>query len=985
MLHDQSFALKMKFGVVLAVMCTSFSGTIFGVTGENLDNGFGSSINWQAMDETLTQKSDKPKMLIIHKEWCKACKGLKEKFSSSKEIEDLSRDFVMINTDDKRESQKSDYDIDGKYVPRIFFYGKDGKLLEAIFNEKREKHKYFYGKPKDIVASMKAVLKKEKKTVTALHRGFNENINWMSLADGEKESRASGKPMMILIHKSWCSSCKILKPKFAASKEIEVLSKSFVMVNTEDDEEPKDSAYAVDGAYIPRIYFVEPSGRVMDEIWNKGTSFPDTKYYYGEPDHIVRSMKLVLEMEFSSKNRDRGFGDRINWLTFEEGEKESKKSGKPMMIIIHKTWCGSCKNLKPKFAASDEILELSKKFVMVNTEDEEEPKDSKFVVDGAYIPRIFFVEPSGRVMNEVWNEGTAFPHVKYYYGEAEEITRSMKLVIAKQDNSTKLHNGWGKQIKWETLENGLHLFRKRNVPMLLIVHKSWCQACKILKSYFSKSEEIVDLSSKFVMVNVQDDKEKLGEEFDVDGAYVPRLYFFDHRNGEIMEEFYNEDPDYKDDFIYSYGNAKQVIKTMKKVLKKQEFIENDRSKGFGGKIEWTSFNDSVKLATEINKPIMLIFHRSWCQFTRDLKEEFAISQDLAEISKHFVMVNVEDDEIPNDKKFDLDGSYVPKILFLDSQGNVDQEVMNENRRGKKSKYFYQHGIDVVASMKKALEKQPAPSLDRGFGIDYEWMSMEDALKEAAESEKPIFLIIHRSACAACQYMKGVFNKSKELPKYAQDFLMVNLQDEEEPEGDKYDVDGAYYPRVFILDHNGVVQRDLHNMDPEYLQYKFSYSSEITVIRLMNDAMLRFRKVQSSDHGFGENIDWVSYKEGVALSKQSNKPMMLIIHKSWCSACKALKKKVAASTKFAEMSKNFIMVNSEDDEEPDDDELFDIDGTYFPRTFFIDPSGMTMVDIYNAESMYKENKYYYWDAIALIKSMEKVLDKLKMNSAKRDEL
>jgi hypothetical protein len=23
-------------------------------------------------------------------------------------------------------------------------------------------------------------------------------------------------------------------------------------------------------------------------------------------------------------------------------------------------------------------------------------------------------------MNEVWNEGTAFPHVKYYYGEADE-------------------------------------------------------------------------------------------------------------------------------------------------------------------------------------------------------------------------------------------------------------------------------------------------------------------------------------------------------------------------------------------------------------------------------------------------------------------------------------------------------------------------------------------------------------------------------------
>jgi hypothetical protein len=37
---------------------------------------------------------------------------------------------------------------------------------------------------------MKAVLEKEKTTVTPLDRGFNDNIKWMTFDDAEKESGA---------------------------------------------------------------------------------------------------------------------------------------------------------------------------------------------------------------------------------------------------------------------------------------------------------------------------------------------------------------------------------------------------------------------------------------------------------------------------------------------------------------------------------------------------------------------------------------------------------------------------------------------------------------------------------------------------------------------------------------------------------------------------------------------------------------------------
>ena len=152
---------------------------------------------------------------------------------------------------------------------------------------------------------------------------------------------------------------------------------------------------------------------------------------------LIFLLTLILSSRASDSN---GLGDNIEWRSWTEGKSIAKETGKPLMVVLHKSWCPACKSLKPKFAASKSIEKLSSQFVMVNAKEGEQPMDEpRFNIDGQYIPRIIFLDSNENVLADVINED-GNPQYKYYHMNAESIVQSMKKVIKLSTVTKKDHN-----------------------------------------------------------------------------------------------------------------------------------------------------------------------------------------------------------------------------------------------------------------------------------------------------------------------------------------------------------------------------------------------------------------------------------------------------------------------------------------------------------------------------------------------------------------
>uniref|UniRef100_A0A914M050 Thioredoxin domain-containing protein n=1 Tax=Meloidogyne incognita TaxID=6306 RepID=A0A914M050_MELIC len=149
--------------------------------------------------------------------------------------------------------------------------------------------------------------------------------------------------------------------------------------------------------------------------------------------------------------------------------------------------------------------------------------------------------------------------------------------------------------------------------------------------------------------------------------------------------------------INAHDNEKKVDLT--------EMYKNPLSNGFGDDIDWIPWENAVETALERNKPVFLLIHKTWCHACKSLKKVMQQSnarKAFKKLSEYFVMVNTADDDEPYEEEYRPDGKYVPRILFLDKNGDLLPDFKNKKAEYKNYAYYYPSPADILNSMKEVI-------------------------------------------------------------------------------------------------------------------------------------------------------------------------------------------------------------------------------------------------------------------------------------------
>ena len=120
-------------------------------------------------------------------------------------------------------------------------------------------------------------------------------------------------------------------------------------------------------------------------------------------------------------------------------------------------------------------------------------------------------------------------------------------------------------------------------------------------------------------------------------------------------------------------------------------------------VKWQSYDAGLAEAKTHKRPICLIVYTTWCPHCTNYSKLFA-NPDVVKKTEAFVMIRLDGDKQAElSKKYQPDGSYIPRTYFLAPDGTLDPTLTAERE---KFKYFYDetNPAGILAGMDRALKK-----------------------------------------------------------------------------------------------------------------------------------------------------------------------------------------------------------------------------------------------------------------------------------------
>lgn len=129
---------------------------------------------------------------------------------------------------------------------------------------------------------------------------------------------------------------------------------------------------------------------------------------------LLISLAILTSALFAAQEKS------VKWRTdFEKAAKDAKKANKPIMIDFYTDWCGWCKKLDKDVYTDSRVVDLSKKFVCVKIDGDENRKlVEKYDLQG--YPTIVFLNSKSEEVERIVG-----------YKNADDFLKTMRKALDK--------------------------------------------------------------------------------------------------------------------------------------------------------------------------------------------------------------------------------------------------------------------------------------------------------------------------------------------------------------------------------------------------------------------------------------------------------------------------------------------------------------------------------------------------------------------------